>query len=498
MNPRNLFVVSLLAVSLAACTADKPSSTSTPASHRVATASAVRVNGDLIPSRLVAVSIPKPTEFTLLSGSDPAAPKKPFTIDDAPGAPPISRDFRRTINSTDPAALTFPIDAPRGARVLVSGAAGSHVATVHMHAVATGARLDLARDEATSVVNVRHVPLAGGHPAKPAAGVVLPDAAKNAPVPVPQVTPSKPIERERGVEPQRLPNRVLSFDMPTTPGLVQLDLPADVASAGVVIEVQQPNSTITFSAGVGQLNHGFGENAEVTCAVANGGAGIDDATVTAWIELPDHSRSPDLTFTAVGGGKYVAKVPLASADWKYIGVWGIHAKATGAVNGVAFERDVESGFGYYPAHAQMKAIGTPVITRGTDGLIDDVSVDVDVETLHADRFSLRGTLTYTGADGAEHALATAQTGQTLTGGSGTITLRFDAASLALAKVDGPFHLRDVALVSQGFVITQHRLGRGLDLVTVPITATSIRFPKTISIQAQDLIDNGDLPPLAAR
>jgi hypothetical protein len=171
-----------------------------------------------------------------------------------------------------------------------------------------------------------------------------------------------------------------------------------------------------------------------------------------------------------------------------VGVWSIHAKAAGTFGGVAFERDVETAFGFYAAHARMTAIGSPQVTRGADGLVDEVSVDVDVQTLEDDRFSVRGTLTYTGSDGQEHPLAEAQTGQTMAAGTGTITLHF-----SLARVSGPFHLRDTALVSQGYVVTQHRLGRGLDLATGPLAAKELRFPTVIPIQAQDLIDNGDLP-----
>ena len=165
-------------------------------------------------------------------------------------------------------------------------------------------------------------------------------------------------------------------------------------------------------------------------------------------------------------------------------MWGIHVKATGTFQGVAFERDVETAFGLYPAHAEMTAIGVPAITRGADGLIDAVDVDVAIQSLADDRFSVRGTLTYTASDG-EHAIATAQTGKTVAAGASTITLHFTADSMALARIDGPFHLRDVALVSQAFGFTQHRLGRGLNLSTTPFKAAELRFPKVISLQAQD-------------
>lgn len=224
-------------------------------------------------------------------------------------------------------------------------------------------------------------------------------------------------------------------------------------------------------------------------------APISGATVTGFLELPDHSNGADLTFSPTGNGQYVAKVPLASADWKYIGVWGVHMKATGTSGGAQFERDVESAFGYYPAHAHIVGLGTPAVSRGADGLVDQITVDVDVETLVSDRFSVKGVLTYSAPDGTEHSLARAETGQSLTAGKGTIPLRFDASSLAFAKADGPYHLRDLVLVSQAGSIPQHRLGRAVDVVTPSVLAKEIRFPKQIPIPVQELINNGDIDPV---
>ena len=65
--------------------------------------------------------------------------------------------------------------------------------------------------------------------------------------------------------------------------------------------------------------------------------------------------------------------------------------------------------------------------------------------------------------------------------------------MALAQVNGPFHLRDVALVSDAFGVTQHRIGRGLDLTTGAIAASEIRYPAQIPLAARELMANGELP-----
>jgi hypothetical protein len=429
------------------------------------------------------MAIPAPTEMALLHGSDALAPKKLYPIEQAPEAV-VARDMHRVMKGSDPAAYTFPIDAPQGARVLVHTVNDSlKLTSVHLVDAVTGQQLDMARDITANSINTRHVPLVPSAPTEP-----LKDGSL-----VPQLTaPLSPIAPDPGFE-ARIPSmRVLTFDKPTHAGSVRLVVPADVQADGVWMEVQQPNTHLTVSAVVGELNHSFGDEAEVTVSVLSDAAPISDATLAGTIELPDHTLMPGLTFTALGNGTYSAKVPLASADPKFFGAWNVRVKATGTYAGASFERDVETAFGYYASHAQMTGLGTPVIARGADGLIDEISVDVDVETVVDDRFSVRGTLTYTGADGREYSLASAQTGQVVSAGTGTITLHFDAASMAYANIDGPFHLRDVALVSHAFGVTQHRIGRALDISTPSLSAREIRIPATIPLQVQDLMDNGDL------
>jgi hypothetical protein len=449
---------------------------------RVATAGAVRVAGDLVPSRLVAVSIPAPTETVLIQGSDALAPKKPYAFE-SPGLPVTGSDLHRVMQG-DPATFTVPVDSPAGARFIIHPVDSSiALPTVHLIDVATGNRLDLARDETNGVNSVHDI-----HATAPTSDGVLRDATGT---PAPRATGGA-LQREPGFEPLLVHTRVLSIDRPFTAGVVRIQVPAAVAASGIYVELQQKNTHISITAVADQENYSFGDVAHVTCTVMNDSTPISGATLDGTVEMPDHTMLPTLSFTSSDNGTYVASLPLASAELKDIGVYGIHVHALGASSGTQFERDVETAVGFYPAHAQLTALGTPVISRGSDGLIDAITFDADVETLLNDRFALRGTLTYTADDGTEHALASAQTGQTLAAGKGTITLRFDNASMALARVNGPFHLRDVALVSQGFGHTQYRLGRALDLATPAIAAREIRFPTQIPLQAQDLIDNGDL------
>ncbi len=451
---------SLLALLLAGCSHGNSSGGTPLVGAQVPTAGAARSQGDLMPTNLVLMPLPKPMPGPVLGGSDALSPHDTFSADAAPTVF-STRTLQRIVTGSDHAAYTFPIDNPLGARVIVRPLDPKVVITsLHMHSVATGLQLDHGRDSQNTMLGSK-------------AGMPTADPATQAYAPLVNA-------------------RTLSVDEPMKPGLVQLDIPPELQAVGVVIEVQQPNTLISLTGQADELAYAYGDAATLTFSLANDATPIDGATVTASMELADHSRTTEITLTPAGGGKYTATVPLSFSDAKYVGAWGIHMRATGSFGGVPFERTVEAGLGYWPAHARMTTVGTPVIHRGGDGLIDDVSVDVGIETLADDQLTVRGVLTTTAADGLEHLVATAQTGQVVTHEGGTITLHFGSESLVFANIGGPLHLRDLALVSQGNSITQHRIGRALDLNTPAFAREELRVPPQIPLHVQELIANGDL------
>jgi hypothetical protein len=450
---------SLLALFVAGCNHGSTSGSGT------STAGASRSHGDLVPTALVRMPVAAPQAGEALSASDALVPRDTFN----PDAMPMvfsTRGLQRVMQGGD--SFTFPVDQPLGARVLVRPLDPKFVMTsVHMHSVATGLTLDHGRDSQNTALGTK-------------SGMV------------------SDTQREPSFAPL-VNTRTLSFDEPMEPGLVQLDLPADLRAVGVVVEVQEPNTRIQMSGQSDELAYAYGDRATLTFNLASDATPIEGATVSATMELADHSRTPEMNLVPNGHGQYVATLPLNYTDAKYVGAWGVHVRATGSFQGVPFERTVEAGFGYWPAHAHMTTVGTPVAIRGGDGLIDEVSVAVGVETLSDDQFSVRGLLTYTGTDGVEHPIATAQTGQVVTQQQGgTITLHFGAPSLAYSKISGPFHVRDLALVSQGNGTTQHRIGRGLGLDTPAFTFTEVRVPMTAPLHVQELIANGDLEAPATK
>jgi hypothetical protein len=479
---QKILATSVLALLFAGCTNGTVSSSGSGSSgSRTPTAGAARVAGDLVPTRLVSLQIPKPTEEAVIQRSGALSPKKGIAIEQPPME--ISAQDVHRLMQGDPATFTVMIDHPDGARVLVHAIDPSTpLRTVHLVDVATGARLDMARDE-TDQVNVGHVHAPDPSAVQPGGAGAAPDLRR----PFPRE------QRDNGLSAPQNHIRVLSFDRPYAGGTVRIDVSREIAASGIFVEVQQPRSPISVAVVVDQLNHTFGETAELVATIRNGTTPVRGGTISADIELPTHAHVDLGHFSPRADGTYVAHIPLTHTEAEYAGVWNVRVRATGSAEGVGFERDVETALGYYPSHAHITALGAPVITRGADNKIDSITIDADVETLADDRFSVRGTLTYTGTDGIEHPIASAQTGAVVHAGNGTLTLKFDAESLALAGADGPFHLRDVALVSQAFGHTQFRIGRALDISTGHIGASEIRYPDQLSRKAQMLVANGDVP-----
>ncbi|MGZ3418992.1 MAG: DUF4785 family immunoglobulin-like domain-containing protein [Polyangiales bacterium] len=490
MKTSNILAASLLTALLAGCGHDQTTQP-TSAPEVVLATSAVRVRGDIVPTRLVAIALPAQAPQPVLSVSMPGHPKVAFSNDHQ--VPEIStrRDYGRIIREgSDPATIgtiSFPITAPVGARVIVTSRdPHGSIPTAHLRDL-TGKQLDLARDTASHIVQVQHIPDAA--PKSKADKVAL------SPPSTPGAIGSGAAVVATGettFNALNLPRRVLTVDVPAKAGIVVLDIPASVVKAGVDIDVQEPNSPVTLAGAPHELNYGFGDTAEIEYTLANDGAAIDGAKFEGKVELPNGELVPGMTFTSLGSGKYLARVPLAAADLKYIGVWHVHAKVTGSVNGVAFERDIENGFGYAPAHAQMNAIHGANVVKGRDGLVDEISFDVDIETLLADRLSIGGTLVFKDGDGIEHSVATAETSADMTAGKGTITLRFDAQDIAVTQASGPFFVRNVALTSSAFATTQHKLGRGFDLVTPSIAARDFRYPTIIRPAVDEMFEQGVL------
>jgi hypothetical protein len=482
-------ILSLTALTLlaAACARDGgPTPGPTPTAAKVPVAQAQQVPGDVKPSRLVAVHLPPPPAEPVISASMPGLPKRTFTIEQVI-EPSIRHDYGRVVTAAS-GPIVLPISTVEGTRVIVTSRDPRiSVDNVHLRD-SSGKVLDRGKDS-TNVIPVLRHPATGPSPKGQADGATPTSPSKRGAI---ADATLQPAQQETAFKPLMTPRRILSIDVPASPGPVTLTVPPELLKAGLELDIQEPGSPITLSGAPLGLNYGFGEVGKVEYTLLNGSTPISDAVITGTVELPGGQRFDNVTFSSKGQGKYLAEVPLAGSDLQHIGVWHVRAKVTGAVSGIAFERDIENGFGYAPAHSQILAVAQPEIVRGADSVIDDIKFDVDVESIAADRLGVSAMLVYRDAAGAEHAVAQAETSANVTPGQSTITLHFQAKDVALANIDGPFYLRSLTLMSHAYATTQHHIGRALDLSTPAIAAKEIRYPALLSPAAEELIEMGEL------
>ncbi|MBI2395484.1 MAG: hypothetical protein HYV09_38305 [Deltaproteobacteria bacterium] len=503
MRSKILFSVSCVA--LASCTSTegpKPESREAVI-ERVSTERAVRAPGDLVPLSLRATVLPSRAPDATLSGSDPLPVKQTFTVGHVP-VRVTARDFRRVVEAGAKDAVSVPIDAPTGARVIVYSAAGPtmHAALfrgVHLRHVETGKVLDLARD--TPPTGGKLPDLAPPPKADAELGKYL--VPRDAPLStgLKKAVPAGPLDSALGdavrLTPEialfQAPHRMLSIDVPTTPGFVTLDTSEALRAATTMIDVQQPASTIVIGATRSSDLVSFGEEQQVVFDLADQSTPLDGAMLVGQLRTPAGARFDALTFVSLGGGRYSTRVPVVSSDPKHIGTWTIHAKATGTTaDGRSYERDIDVPFAYTVPFARMSHVTTPKVVRGKGDLIAEVAVDVDIESVQDARLGLSAVLVVRDAEGKEHPVAIAQTGQDIKAGASVMTLHFGAEALAVANTSGPYYLRELTLVSHGNATTLHRLARGMDLGTVAIKPTELRAAGALKPSLQEAIDLGAL------
>lgn len=499
-------VITLAALGfVAGCSSPEPTQ-SLPES--VSTSETTLVAGDVFPTSLRATELVAKAPDAVLHGSDPLPVKTVY--EPAVAAPRFtSRDFRIVLPEGVKAQPSIPIDAPDGARVVITmrhaPMVGPILAGIHLRD-ATGKVMDAARDPgaipAATIDELDPLPkddadanphVTSRRPTGLRVGLadVKPIEAK--PLPLEEI--EKVLREDPTMAPFMMPMRVVSIDVKAAPGRMMLEIPGTLGKNAFMLDVQQPNSKIFLGATPRTQILAFGEEQEIIFDMVDGDAPLDGATFEAVLQAPSGARYDDLKVVPAGNGKYVARIPLVSADPKFIGTWSIQAKAKGrTAAGVEFERDATTHFSYTVPYARMNRVHQPRVVTGADGLVDEIVFDVDVESVQASRLGLGAGLVIKGEDGQEHPVATAQTGQDVPAGTTVMSLRFSAQSLAIAKKDGPFYLRDLNLTSANNVTTLHRLGGGVDKIqTPPLRAASLRFdPAKVPSSVQESIDLGSL------
>jgi hypothetical protein len=458
--------LAILAVPVAALGCTAKQSTGGTGGDKISAAAAIVIPGDVVPQKLTQLDAPVKQDVTI-QGSSPMSAAQELPLMRVPERK-TSRDYMRIVAPGSSADLrNVPLDVTEGTIVIITVADDPDHATTllqgaHLRA-ADGTQLDRARDPNQEAMRRRET--------------------------ISRAEMKQFMKDNPGMEPMALPRRGLSIDVPgTLPQQVMVDIPQAALDKGVIIDVMQPSSTILAGAVTSAMQYVPGETPAVTVDMTDAGAAIDGATVHGWLESPDALHHSDVVFLGQGNGQYTAQLPIDAAK---LGVWTVHVEATGVSNGRAFEKQTSTTFTYDIPHAKMVAVGQPrLVTR--DGMIDSIDVDVDVDSVQADRLGLQATLVVRDEKGVEHPIATAQTGQNITAGTSTMTLVFASKDLYIANQDGPYYLRDLSLTSFSDASLQHRLGRGLELQTPMVQAHLLRQPEKLTPGVEESLNLGNL------
>jgi hypothetical protein len=234
-------------------------------------------------------------------------------------------------------------------------------------------------------------------------------------------------------------------------GKLQLALPT--ARGDYLVHVYEPASVVVLELGAERDSIAGGDSLRFRAAVS-GVSSLD--RIGGLVSAPDGSNQ-NLDFVRQVDGSYVASVTPDPAHAGDRGLWEVHAFAV--VGGkLAIARDAKSAF----------AVSVPVarfdgaVTRNSAAQAPGLVLRLGFESVLASRYQVSAVLYGTGADGALHPAAIAQSAAWLERGNGSIDLRYDASSLT-ASLGAPWELRDLRLVNQADMSLLERRERAIAL-----------------------------------
>lgn len=245
------------------------------------------------------------------------------------------------------------------------------------------------------------------------------------------------------------PNGTLAFQLrdDIAAGAITLAMPK--ATGDYLVHVFEPNSNEVLKLTMDRIVASHGQTYKVFAAY-NGHEALD--SIDGLVSAPN-GATVELAFKRAADGRYVAEVAHDALAGAGPGLWEVHAFAS--AKGATVQRDAKTAFASSIPRARLA--GGAQALRNDDG---SLSMQFMVKVAAESRFEVRGTLY--GMDGGKlRPAAQASTAAMLKPGDGTLTLVFDADTLAKAGVSGPYQLRDLALVDQADLSTVELRRAGL-------------------------------------
>ena len=288
---------------------------------------------------------------------------------------------------------------------------------------------------------------------------------------------------------EQSPLATIDLESKLVPGLFVVKVGTVAGKEGVAIWAHQPNSKIMLEVSPSKLQVFAGEKATAKVKLTDDGVPVLGAGLEGAVETPDGKSLP-CTFTDVGGGIYEANVSDAIGTSTITGFYDVKVRAKGVSNSVKFDRFASTALQWVAPTGKILSASAPREVVNAAGQIESFDIDVKIEAATTDRFEINGMLAVQMPDGTERPLVLSQTAETFAAGSHTITLRFEAGYLGLAKLEGPVHLRTLSLYSQGTKATLQRHLRGLEIKLPALQVAKLAPLKAVTPAVDELIQTG--------
>ena len=244
-----------------------------------------------------------------------------------------------------------------------------------------------------------------------------------------------------------VPEGTLALRLSAASGSGEMEIAAPHAQGRYLVHVFEPASALVLSFAADRDTALVGTPITFHASLATGTLRLASGLITA----PD-GYSADLHFTRAADGSYAATFTPDAAHNNGPQLWEAHVFTSTQSGRLNVLRDAKTAFAVSTPSARFSG------SAQTSGANGNLQVALDVAVSNASRYQVSAVLYGTGADGALHPAALAQSAAWLSK-SGNIGLGFDAASVG--ALHAPFELRDLRLVDQANMSVIERRARAL-------------------------------------
>lgn len=246
----------------------------------------------------------------------------------------------------------------------------------------------------------------------------------------------------------------LAFRLSANAGVGEMQVSTRQARGRYLVQVLDAGSPFVLDLSADRDTVLVGSTITFHTALTNAGAAHGLALASGIVTAPD-GFSADLHFSRNPDGSFNATFTPDAAHSAGPQLWEAQVFSASRSGTLVVLRDAKTAFAVSAPTAQF---GSDVqLTSDANGM----NIDLPVNAASASRYQVSGVLFGTGADGALHPAALAQSAQWLNGGSGSIGLHFDAASLSASGLHAPYELHDLRLIDQANMAVIERLQRAL-------------------------------------